>query len=246
MSSFVNWQWLSSPCGTVIALLWGSDGGYFMTTLKTALVLALCLVSFKTYATDDTQASVEINNTLQTMNQTKTDLSVEGEVADLDREEYEASEKQASMEIGKMREEIRRMESQSRSLTQGAERARLKAELAAKKLELSKKEQAELTRKVAMGEKEKNKAEQKNNQLKAQVDKMKEQVQQSKQKNRETLEDIRKAERENAQLMRSLEKAKKMIAEEKRKKDALRAKRVRISQNSSRIKSQLNKIAKRN
>lgn len=217
-----------------------------MMNLKTALVIAMCLVSFKSFATDDTAVSVDIQNTLQNMNQAKTDLTVEGEVADLDREEYEASEKQASTEIGKMREEIRRMESKSKSLNQGAERARLQADLAAKKLELSRREQSETQKKLAMSEKEKNKADKRNSQLKAQVETVKGQLQATKQKNREALEDIRKSERENVQLKRSFEKAKQMIAVEKRKKEQLRTKRMKLSKENMKITSAMKRLAKSN
>lgn len=217
-----------------------------MTSLKITAVLLLCLVSFNTWATDDTQVSVDIHNTLQHMNQTKSDLTVESEVADLDREEYEAAEKQASNEISKMRADIREMERKSNSITKSAERARMKAEVAAKKLALSQREQAETQRKLSLAEKEKSKVDHRNSQLKAKMDMVKLQLNDVKAKNRATQNDIRKAEKENLQLKRTLEKTKKMIALEKRKKDNLRVKRLRLSQEKSRIKNQINRIAKSN
>jgi chromosome segregation ATPase len=217
---------------------------HFLTTLLATTVL---LVSFKTFAADDDSSlQAELNTKMQTMQQEKAGLSVENEVVNLNKEEYEESEKQTVIELQKLHTEIKDMERQTAQLNQGAEKSRLDAVLAAKKLELRQREKAESQKKLAFANAQKRQAEHRKSQLTAKVEMTEQQLKQSRENTREAEAGIREALKQQSQLQKRLEQTKKMIAQEKRRQESMRSKKTRVSQQNAKLKSAIAKLAARN
>lgn len=213
--------------------------------LKTTIATALVLASLKAWSTEsDPFLSAELNSTMNTMNQQKATLALETEVASLDNEEYQAAEKQTVAEINKLSGEIKDLERQQRNLHQGAERAKVKAELAAKRLQLKQAQQIEAQNHLKKAEKEKKQADHRHSQVKAKVELTEQQLSQTKQKTREAMDHLREIEKDNSKLKSRIEQMKKMIAQEKKRKDGLRSKRVRLTEEGQRLRTQIHKLEK--
>lgn len=213
----------------------------FKATLSTALVL----ISLKAWSQESSDAfSAELHNTVNTMNQQKASLALETEVVSLDNDEYQAAEKQTIFEISKINSEIKDLERQQRALSRGADRARLNAELATKRLQLKQTQKLEAQNRLNKINNEKKKADHQHSQVKAKVDMTEQQLAQAKNQTRETMTSLRQIEKDNAKLKNRINQMKKMIAQEKKKKDGLRSKRLRLSEEGQRLRTQLHKLEK--
>lgn len=214
--------------------------------LKTTLTVAVLLISFKTFATEDNSSlQAELDTKMQTMHQEKAGLSVEDEVVSLNKEEYEESEKQTMVELRKLQAEIKDMESKTASLNKGAERSRLDAVLAAKRLELSQRQKAESQKKLAFAAAQKRQAEHRKSQISAKVEMTEQQLKQAKQSTREVELSIREALKQQTQLQQRLDQTKKRIAQEKKRKDSMRAKKSRVTSQNQRLKNAIAKLDQR-
>lgn len=214
--------------------------------LKSTLTVALLMISFKTFAADETSSlQAELDTKMQTMHEQKAGLSVEDEVVSLNKEEYEESEKQTVRELQRLHTEIREMEQKTASLNRGAERSRLNAELAAKKLELRQRQKAESQKKMAFAAAQKRQAEHRKSQMTAKVEMTEQQLKTARENTRETERAVRATERQQQQLKQRLERVKKMIAQEKRRQEGLRAKKTRMNGQNQRLKESIAKLERR-
>ncbi len=213
--------------------------------VKTSITAALVLVSLSAWSTESNPVlSAQLNNTMNTMNQQKATLALESEVATLDNEEYQAAEKQTVTEIGNLSGDIKGLERQLRTINQGANRARVKAELASKRLQLKQTQQLAAQNRLKKADNEKKQADHRYSQVKAKVELTEQQLSQTKQKTREALDRIREIEKDNAKLKIRINQMKKMIAQEQKRKDGLRSKRNRLTEDGQHLRTQIQKLEK--
>lgn len=216
-------------------------------SMKATMAAAVVLVGMNAWGMDSSEdLSLQLNNTVSTMNQQKASLALETEVVSYDNEEYQAAEKQTVFEIQKLNSEIKDLERQSRNLAKGAESARIKADLAAKRLQLKKTEQVEAQLRMKKADNDKKKAEHQFSQVKAKVEMTEQQLAQAKTQTRQTQDSIREIEKDNKKLQIRIDQVKKMIALEKKRKDGLRNKRTKVSQDGQRLRTQLAKLERAN
>lgn len=213
---------------------------------KKAIVLMLVLVSLRSFATDtDPQdTSTQVTSAMETMHEEKADLSVNGEVAALDKDEYEETERQAITEYKKLDQEIHDLDHQVARLNKGAEDSRTKALIASKKLQLRQQQRADIAKKLALAERSKKVADSQNTGASQRLQAMEQRVEQLRQKNKEAHDGIMNAEKQNRDLKLRLDKAKRALAVEQKRRDTLKAKHTRVSQDGRRLKNELNHVAK--
>jgi chromosome segregation ATPase len=202
-------------------------------------------VSLRAWSTEsNADFSAELNNTMTTMNQQKATLALESEVASLDNEEYQAAEKQSVIEINRLNSDIKDLERQQRALNKGVDRARVQADLASKRLQLKQAQQVEAKNRLKKADNEKKRADHRLSQVKAKVELAEQQLSQAKQKTRDALNGIREIEKDNSKLKSRVAQMKKMIVQEKKRKDGLRTKRVRLTEEGQRLRTQIHKLEK--